>query len=252
MNYSFSAESNKKDPFRAQVQWYSRIGQLSKKLRKVEVNPPLDESWELVHEGQRYKGDLSIETIFGKCTVWFCGVDHKVSKTKIGKKNKSWEFFCRFGLGPKNSCYFIPVDESTMKHEADVITKSLTEKSAAKINNNEITTPSRKSSRSRRTSGNEENEHYDQDLLTTPRSTRRGRPPTRYLEETLPSPLKNAKFSVSATKTRELCIVIQRCNVSPKKDTEGAQADEVVKVKARKRLDLEETPSKVSRYIFSS
>lgn len=202
------------------------------------MNPPLNESWELVHEGQRYKGDLSIETLFGKCTVLTCDIND-IPLSSVGKQKKSWVFFCRFALGPKNSRSFISVKESEMKLSADMTAKSLLESSASKINNNELATPTRMSARARKTSENEENEPG----TNTPRSSRRSRQPSRYLDDTLPSPLKNAKFSVSTTKTKELCIVIQRCNFSPTKEN-LPQADEPLKVKARKKLDLEDTPSK--------
>lgn len=296
-------ESNKKDPFRAQVQWYSRIEQLSNKLRKDSVQPPLDDAWELVHEGQRYKGDLSIETIFGKCSVLICDGD-EVPKG-VGKQKKSWTFFCRFALGPKNSRNFISVKESEMKQLADVTAKAIADSgSAIKNNNNDPTTPARVSTRSRRTSEsdssaypdivntprsskrirqpsrhlieNDENESNAAiDGINTPRSSRRNRQPSRVLaseekecyiptesintprssrrnkqpsclEETLPSPLKNATFSVSSTKTKELCIVIQRCKVPPTEENSAAQLDQSSKVKARKKLDMETTPTKVS------
>ena len=215
-------------------------------MRKNTVNPPLDESWELVHEGQRYKGDLSIETLFGKCSVLLCDTD-EIPVTRIGKQKKAWVFFCRFGLGPKNSKTFIPVKESEMKQAADSTAKSIVENETAKSLNG-LSTPSRTSTRSRKISENEENEsNNNQDsVVNTPRSSRRKRNPSRVLEETLPSPLKNAKFSVSSTKTRELCIVIQRCNVSPKKDDSKASAEDHVRAKARKKLDLENTPTKVN------
>ena len=95
---SLHLESNKKDPFRAQVQWYSRVEQLPKRLRFEAADPPLDEAWEVVHEGQRYKGDLSIETVFGKCNILWCDVSD-LPKSDIGKQKKSWVFFCRFALG---------------------------------------------------------------------------------------------------------------------------------------------------------
>lgn len=211
------------------------------------MNPPLDENWELVHEGQRYKGDLSIETFFGKCSVLICNTD-EVPFSCIGRQKKNWVFFCRFGLGPKNSKSFISVKESEMKQNADLAAKSIAEAEGNKCVNG-ISTPSRLSSRSRKLSENEENESNNgQDsIIKTPRSSKRIRNPPRILEETLPSPLKNAKFSISSTKTKELCIVIQRCNFSPKKEGLNAQAEEIVKVKARKKLDLESTPTKVSQ-----
>ena len=96
------SESNKRDPYRAQVQWYSRLEQLPKKkrpLNEASINPPLNESWELIHEGKMFKGDISLETIFNKCSILHCDV----SKTpnEIGKQNKTWIFFCRFELGSR-------------------------------------------------------------------------------------------------------------------------------------------------------
>ncbi len=211
------------------------------------MSPPLNESWELVHEGQRYKGDLSIETIFGKCSVMICDVN-EVPKSGFGKQRKSWVFFCRFALGPKNSREFISVKQSGMKQMADTTAKALIDSSAKNNNNNNdlTTTPARVSTRSRKSSENEENDaSISQDYVNTPRSSRRNKKPPSYLEDTLPSPLKNSTFSVSATK--ELRIVIQRCNTSPKNESATAQADQSVKVKARKKLDLEMTPTKVSQ-----
>jgi hypothetical protein len=86
--------------------------------------------------------------------------------------------------------------------------------------------------------------------MNTPRSSRRNKQPPRCLEETLPSPLKNSTFSVSSIKTKELCIVIQRCKVTPTKENSVAQLDHSSKVKARKKLDLETTPTKVSTFIL--
>lgn len=71
----FHAESNKKDPFRALVRWYSRVGQLPTRIRKWEtqLDQALDVNWEVVDEGARYKGDISIETIFGMCSSFCMG-----------------------------------------------------------------------------------------------------------------------------------------------------------------------------------
>lgn len=291
-------ESNKKDPFRAQVQWYSRVEQLSSKLRKDNVHPPLDDAWEVVHEGQRYKGDISIETIFDSCSVLICG-ENEVPKG-VGKQKKICTFFCRFALGPKNSRDLVPINESLMKQLADMTTKTLVD-SVLTINpSKEPITPKRVSTRSRKISENENNDSSSYpELINTPRSSTRNRQPPRYLdneknescilsasintprsskihrqppravdneenesyvptasvttprsskrikqpprclEEPLPSPLKNSTFSVSSNKTKELCIVIQRCKGTPNKETSDAQVDHSSKVKARKKLDLE-------------
>jgi hypothetical protein len=263
------------------------------------VHPPLDNAWELVHEGQRYKGDLSIETIFGKCTVSICDGD-EIPKI-VGKQKKSWIFFCRFALGPKSSRDLISVKESEMKQLADLNAKTIVNSGSAikNNNNNDPSTPARVS-RSRRTSEsdssaypdvvntprssrrirqpsrqliendeNESNAAIDgintprsskrnkqpaRELASeekgcntnTPRSTRRNKQPPNCIEEPLPSPLKNSTFSVSSIKTKELCIVIQRCKIPPSKEDSHAQLDQSSKVKARKKLDLETTPTKVS------
>ena len=97
---SILSESNKKDPYRAKVQWYSRLEQLPKKKRPLNaasINPPLNEDWEIIHEGKMFEGDVSIETIFGKCNILHC--DETEIPTEIGKQNKVWTFFCRFALG---------------------------------------------------------------------------------------------------------------------------------------------------------
>jgi hypothetical protein len=232
------------------------------------VHPPLDNAWELVHEGQRYKGDLSIETIFGKCTVSICDGD-EIPKI-VGKQKKSWIFFCRFALGPKSSRDLISVKESEMKQLADLNAKTIVNSGSAikNNNNNDPSTPARVS-RSRRTSESDSSAYPD--VVNTPRSSRRIRQPARVLaseekgcntntprstrrnkqppnciEEPLPSPLKNSTFSVSSIKTKELCIVIQRCKITPSKEDSHAQLDQSSKVKARKKLDLETTPTKVS------
>lgn len=263
------------------------------------MHPPLDNAWELVHEGQRYKGDLSIETIFGKCTVSICDGD-EIPKI-VGKQKKSWIFFCRFALGPKSSRDLISVKESEMKQLADLNAKTIVNSGSAikNNNNNDPSTPARVS-RSRRTSEsdssaypdvvntprssrrirqpsrqliendeNESNAAIDgintprsskrnkqpaRELASeekgcntnTPRSTRRNKQPPNCIEEPLPSPLKNSTFSVSSIKTKELCIVIQRCKITPSKEDSHAQLDQSSKVKARKKLDLETTPTKVS------
>ena len=238
----------------------------------------------MVHEGQRYKGDISIETIFGKCSVSICDLN-EVPKYGMGKQKKSWVFFCRFALGPKNSREFISVKQSGMKQLADTTARTLVDSSASKNvnnNNNDLTTTPARATRSRKVSENEENDasvsrdivntprsstttparatrsrkvseneendaSVSRDYVNTPRSSKRNRKTTSYLEDKLPSPLKNSTFSVSATK--ELRIVIHRYNNnSPKHATAAAETDESVKVKARKKLDLEMTPTKVSRY----
>ena len=169
----------------------------------------------------------------------------------MGKQKKSWVFFCRFALGPKNSREFISVKQSGMKQLADTTARTLVDSSASKNvnnNNNDLTTTPARATRSRKVSENEENDaSVSRDYVNTPRSSKRNRKTTSYLEDKLPSPLKNSTFSVSATK--ELRIVIHRYNNnSPKHATAAAEADESVKVKARKKLDLEMTPTKVSRY----
>lgn len=225
-----SSESNKKDPFRAQVQWYSRVEQLPKKLKDIPVNPPLNESWELIHEGQKYKGDLSIETIFGKCSIITCDVN-EVPASGIGKQKKSWVFFCRFALGPKNSRELWPYCNT----EANPLTEtgSNIRNSALKTKVESLTSPVRSTRK-----GNREN---DENQAYTPRSSKRNtRTPRRYNEEDpLPSPLKNATFS--ATKVKDLRIVIQRCNTVPKV-SEVSPVDHS-KAKARKKLDMDDTPA---------
>ena len=234
------------------MQWYSRIEQLPKPLRALSVDPPLNETWELVHEGQRYKGDLSIETIFGKCEVLICNVN-EVPKSIIGKQKKSCIFFCRFALGPKNSRSFISVNEAGITQMANLASKTNSGVKSVNNNNNneEVTTPARKTLKPRRLSGAEEIDSVGPaELATTPRSSKRVRHPPRYLEETLPSPLKNATFSVSSTKTKDLCIVIQRCDSSAKKELTTTET-EPVKVRARKKLDLDgNTPTKVSKRFY--
>lgn len=304
--YMYEMKSNKKDPFRAQVQWYSRVEQLSKNLRKDGVHPPLDDAWELVHEGQRYKGDVSIETIFDKCSVLICE-ENEVPRG-VGKQKKLCTFFCRFALGPKNSRDLVSVKESLTKQLADMTAKTLVDSfSAINQSDKEPTTPRRISTRSRKMSENDNTDSsVHPELINTPRSSTRNRQPSRQLDngknescipsasintprssrrnrqplllvdseddessvhtgpintprsskrikqpprcldETLPSPLKNSTFSISSNKTKELCIVIQRCKVTPNKEISAVELDQASKVKARKKLDLETpvTPTK--------
>jgi len=80
----------------------------------------------------------------------------------------------------------------------------------------------------------------------TPRRRRSVRTtPARYTDFVdLPSPLKNSKFSVTKS-TKDLCIVIQRESASKRNSFALAEEDAPIQVKARKKLNLENTPSKV-------
>jgi len=76
------------------------LEQLPKKRRPLDaasITPPLNEEWEVVHEGKMFKGDISLETIFSKCNILHC--DQSEVPNAIGKQNKTWTFFCRFALG---------------------------------------------------------------------------------------------------------------------------------------------------------
>ena len=238
--------SNKKDPFRAQVQWYSRVEQLPKKLRAINVDPPLEENWEVVHEGQRYNGDLSIETIFGKCSILDCDINEVPTTT--GRQKKSWVFFCRFAFGPKamGGC-FVSIKDSKNGNECLPLKSAKKESSAVKSRSQPEATPTRVT-RTRKVSENEENEG---NVINTPKSARRSaRTPSRYTNDQLPSPLKNSTFSVSSAKSKELCIVIQRREVKKDQD-EASETDVVSHTKARKKLNLEDSPTKVvSSYLF--
>ena len=93
-----------------------------------------------------------------------------------------------------------------------------------------------------------EEKKENEPLPGTPKSSRRGtRTPVRYNHEDalLPSPLKNATFSIKKN-SKEPRVVIQRCDKSVKKE---ADDEDFVKIKARKKLDLEtlDTPSRVSK-----
>lgn len=240
-------ESNKKDPFRAQVQWYSRVEQLPKKLKAINVDPPLEDNWEVIHEGQRYNGDLSIETIFGKCSILDCDANEVPTKT-VGRQKKSWIFFCRFALGPKTmgGC-FVSIKDSKNGNECLPLRSIKKDSSAVKSRSQPEATPTR-STRARKTSENEENES---NIINTPKSARRStRTPSRYTNDQLPSPLKNSTFSVSSAKSKELCIVIQRCETKKDlvSDVASESSDQVGKTKARKKLNLEDTPANVSNY----
>lgn len=225
------------------MQWYSRVEQLPKKLRAIQVNPPLNESWELIHEGQKYKGDLSIETIFGKCSILTCDID-QIPTGGTGKQNKSWVFFCRFALSPKNSRELWPYcggEANPLSESASNVRNSALKK---KLEN--LSSPVRSS----RKKGDEEN---DGNEVFTPRSSKRNTRATRRYDDNddddqLPSPLKNATFS--AKKVQDLRIVIQRCNTVPKV-SEPSPVDHS-KAKARKKLDMDdtpyETPTKVSHH----
>lgn len=220
------------------------------------MNPPLHDAWEVVHEGQRYKGDISMETVFGKCNVLTCEVD-EVPKS-IGKQKRTWTFFCRFALAPRNTREFVPINQAKDLWDAaakDTVAATSTSKSKAA----EVATPSRVGTRSRKNSENEEIDAGATSATTTPRSSKRNRQPPKYLlDDTLPSPLKNSTFSVSSTKTKELCIVIQRCatpssvNIKKEKVSPPEPSDHSVRVKARKRLDLEDTPTKKEVWIPKS
>ena len=147
-------EANKKDPFRAQVQWYSRVPQLGKRIRTLPIKPPLDDKWVLIREGTRYEGDISIETIFNQASIITTSAD-SVPESEVGKKGKKFVFFCRFALDLK------------------LVRGALVPINAAAGNSLKQDTPSKKGS--------------PEDVLT-PRS-RRARPvttPSRYLDETLP------------------------------------------------------------------
>jgi len=218
--FMYEMKSNKRDPYRAQVQWYSRLEQLPKKkrpLNEASINPPLNESWELIHEGKMFKGDISLETIFNKCSILHCDV----SKTpnEIGKQNKTWIFFCRFELAPKRQ--FVPFkgseNQSTGDAELFSIKKESEKENIAEEEGNE--TPRKRRS-----------------VRTTPARY------TDYVE--LPSPLKNAKFSATKS-TKDLCIIIHRESASKHKDKASIDQDASTPVKARKKLNLENTPSKL-------
>ena len=205
-----ATESNKKDPFRAQVQWYSRVEQLPKRKGKdtgYHVDPPHDEDWEVIHEGTKFKGDVSIETVFDKCDIQQCDVSE--IPDSIGKQKKTYVFFCRFALGPKTGPYFTPIRESDCHDVTSVVEKS------------------------------SEKENVFAGEGGTPRSKRVPRTPSRYCED-LPSPLKNAKFSVK--QSQDLCLVISK-SLAPIQEDSPLKAG-----RARKKLNLENTPSKVSFY----
>ena len=211
-----------------------------------------------MHEGQRFKSDISIETIFGKCSIIKCQAD-EIPSSKIGKVAKNWVFFCRFALGPKNAKCFFPVDGFSSPVKATVKVEPVTEEpresdplpGTPKASRRSIRTPARYTGEGvfvpkvePRTEEKKENEP----LPGTPKSSRRGtRTPARYNHEDalLPSPLKNATFSIKKN-SKELCVVIQRCDKSVKKE---ADEEDFVKIKARKKLDLEtlDTPSRVSK-----
>ena len=215
----------KKDPFRAQVQWYSRIEQLPPRIRKWPVEPPLDIEWEVVNEGQRYQGDISIETIFGKCSIQM--VDVETIPAPVGKVGRDWVFFCRFALGAKTAKHFLPVK--------DPVSQVCNTPSIKKLDPASVNTA----------------EKREEETAVTPKSRRTPRVPTRYSEDfscLLPSPLKNSTFSVQKSKTKELCVVIQRCDSRLKEDKvvddkDHDSDDDFVKVKARKKLLMEDNSS---------
>lgn len=214
------------------------------------MDPPLEDEWELVHEGQRYKGDLSIETVFGRCSVLFCGID-EVPKKLVGRlKDKSCVFFCRFALAPggkgSSSRGFVPVKDYPELVDREVAIKVAAAESAEAS----PMRPSRSAKKSLAADPEFNNNTPSRSSSKGQSSRRTPRRPARYgtEEEPLPSPLKNATFSVTSSGTKELRIVIQRCNVKSEIYGEAeAEPEEQshVKIKARKKLDLEATPTKV-------
>lgn len=243
-------ESNKEHPFRALVQWYSRVKQLSKTFRtQLTIDPPLNEQWELVHEGRRYQGDLSIKTIIGKCQVLMCNNVNEVPNSRIGKQETSLVFFCRFALVSKIVRNLIAVKEAGIGHstylESDAISDSASTSVCDDNNNEEIAAPTRKSTKSRRRrliSSSDESDFVGQaEHVITSCSSKQHTP--CYVEETLPSHFEShAIESVSQLKGRVLSIVLERCDA--RQNLTSIKASEPRKLSDREMLDGRITPVK--------
>lgn len=204
---------------------------------------------------------MSIETVFGKCAILLCDdVDRVPPRKSLGKQPGGlWVFFCRFALAPKTGDgalgggFFVPVRESGGITLPEVKAATTTAETAS---------PARATRSARKSLANEYEKASE---LKTPSRSASKRTPARQAassrrtpsraataDDTLPSPLKNATFSVTSSSSKELRIVIQRCNnrgtsaIKEEPASVPPTPEPDVKIRARKKLDLEEcTPSKV-------
>ncbi|XP_026491784.2 origin recognition complex subunit 1 [Vanessa tameamea] len=107
----YEDQSNKNDPFRAKVQWYSRPSDLPKECDSKNI---LFYDKEVIEDNRPFDTDVSIETIFKKCYITLT-ITKDTDDTLIGAP--SYHYICRYRLMPfgRKKVHIEPVLEDERK-----------------------------------------------------------------------------------------------------------------------------------------
>lgn len=125
--YEILTDDPKVDPFRAIVQWYSRLSDMPAKIID-NANYTFNSDCEII-EDNRFGQDINIETIYGHCQVTIVGTDVNVSEL-IAKNRKNTTklplFVARYKLGPHGTLLALKqsTPEATPRKRKSIVDKT--------------------------------------------------------------------------------------------------------------------------------
>ncbi|XP_063230635.1 origin recognition complex subunit 1 isoform X2 [Bacillus rossius redtenbacheri] len=97
----YESDTNAEDPYRAVVQWYSRVRELPKKTAlQLEGCPELCPEAEVVEDTRSFDDDISLETVFRSCKVVFLPPSRD-PREAAREGGPAPLFVCRFRLVPR-------------------------------------------------------------------------------------------------------------------------------------------------------